>query len=130
VTPIFHLSLSVSDLEASCAFYEEVLGARRGRTTPHWADLWLFGAQLTAYQRPSAVTPSPYREAQHFGATLDWPEWVQRDAALQADAPAAVVQRVLDAERGSAKLVLRDPDGYLIELKAYRDVATLQRPQP
>jgi extradiol dioxygenase family protein len=128
--PAFHLSLSVSDLNATRAFYCDALGAMVGRATDRWIDLWLFGAQVTAYQRAAAVVPSPFREAQHFGATVNWSEWPDWDAALQGRGPDVVRQRVFDADRGVAKLVLADPDGYLIEIKAYRDPAeALRRPE-
>lgn len=130
VLPTFHLSLSVSSLSAARAFYCDVLGAKVGRTTEHWIDLWLFGAQLTAYARAAAVVPSPYREAQHFGATVEWSEWADRDAALRGLGPDLVIQRVFDPDRGVAKLVVSDPDGYLVEIKAYRDPArALERPE-
>lgn len=124
----FHLSLSVSDLGRTRRFYEEVLGARVGRVTDRWLDLWLFGAQVTAYDRPAAVVPSPFREAQHFGTTLDWDDW---RAFADRLASASVEWRLaptVDETRGVAKMMLADPDGYLIEIKAYADEAVLQRP--
>jgi extradiol dioxygenase family protein len=127
VSAAFHLSLSVSDLNVTRDFYCRLLRAKPGRTTPHWIDLWLFGAQVTVYERPAAVVPSPYREAQHFGATVSWAEWADWDTGLNGSDP--LVQRVHDPEKGVAKLVIRDPDGYLIELKAYRDPRVLMRPE-
>jgi hypothetical protein len=126
--PAFHLSLSVSDLERTRAFYCERLGATPGRQTPAWIDLWLFGTQLTAYLRPKAVVPSPFREAQHFGATLAWADWLARRDALSAAGLAFAAEPLVDDARGVAKLMLADPDGYLVELKAYRDPAVLGRP--
>lgn len=127
--PIFHLSLSVSDLEVTRAFYERAFDAKVGRSTGDWLDIWLFGAQLTAYRRPAAVTPSPYREAQHFGATVDWDAWT--DIAVRAGNAAGgfAAAPLQDDAAGTAKAMVADPDGYLIEIKAYRDPAmTLQRP--
>jgi extradiol dioxygenase family protein len=125
--PTFHLSLSVSDLGVTLDFYRRLLKAEPGRTTPHWIDLWLLGAQVTVYERPAAVVPSPFREAQHFGATVDWTDWPEWEARLGQSG--AVVQRVHDPDRGVAKLVVRDPDGYLVELKAYRDPQVLMQPE-
>ena len=128
MTPVFHLSLSVSDLEATRAFYEKAFGAEIGRATDSWIDLWLFGAQLTAYRRPAAVTPSPYREAQHFGVTVPWNDWADLVARAGEIAGFAVAP-VMNDVRGEAKAMVADPDGYLIEIKAYRDPALrLQRP--
>lgn len=123
--PVFHLSLSVTDLDRMRRFYEDVLGARTGRATDRWIDLWLFGAQMTAYQRPAGVVPSPFREAQHFGATLAWDDWLGLSERLeQADAPFRLKPTV-DETGERAKMMLTDPDGYLVEIKAYRDPAIL-----
>ncbi len=130
MAPVFHLSLSVSDLERTRRFYETALHARVGRTTERWIDLWLFGAQITAYNRPAAVIPSPFREAQHFGATLDWRDWEALAARLsEASVEFRLPPTVHDA-RGVVKMMLADPDGYLIEVKAYADPSALKRPTP
>ena len=124
--PIFHLSISVSDLERTRRFYEEAFDAKIGRKTETWLDIWVFGAQLTAYHRPSAVTPSPYREAQHFGATVAWDQWSGIIARAVAAAGGYASEPVIREE--SAKAMVADPDGYLIEVKAYADLAVLDRP--
>ena len=124
--PIFHLSISVSDLERTRKFYEDAFGATVGRQTDAWIDIWLFGAQLTAYRRPGAVTPSPFREAQHFGATVAWDKWasvVEKASACAGGYAAKPVQTDTHA-----KAMVADPDGYLIELKAYADITSLERP--
>lgn len=127
--PIFHLSLSVSDLTATRAFYENAFGAKVGRSTGDWIDIWLFGAQLTAYRRPGAVTPSPWREAQHFGATVAWEAWADITGRAGGVAGGFAAAPILDDAAGTAKAMVADPDGYLIEIKAYRDpVAMLVRP--
>jgi len=105
-----------------------VLGARTGRITDHWVDLWLFGAQLTAYRRPAAVVPSPFREAQHFGATLGWDEWRRLADRLAAAGREFRLEPTVDEAGGRAKLMLADPDGYLVELKAYADPSVLRQP--
>ncbi|MFN3930547.1 MAG: VOC family protein [Brevundimonas sp.] len=120
--------MSVSDLTRTRRFYEDVLGARSGRVTAHWVDLWLFGAQITAYQRPAAVVPSPYREAQHFGATLEWTAWRRLADRLVGEGTAFRLEPTVDEAGDRAKMMLADPDGYLVELKAYADPALLQRP--
>lgn len=126
--PTFHLSLSVADLARTEAFYTSVLQARVGRRTDHWIDLWLFGAQLTAYGRPKAVIPQPYRDAQHFGATVAWDEWAMLADQLVAGEIEFRLAPNVDEGRGVAKMMLPDPDGYLVEVKAYRDPATVGRP--
>lgn len=104
-----------------------MLGARAGRVADHWVDLWLFGAQLTAYQRPAAVVPSPFRDAQHFGATLDWDVWTDLAGRLVSAGPEFRLEPTVDEVRGRAKMMLVDPDGYLVEIKAYADRSLLDR---
>ena len=104
-----------------------MLGARAGRVADHWLDLWLFGAQLTAYQRPAGVVPSPFREAQHFGATLALDDWKRLADRLVAAGCDFRLEPTVDEAGGRARLMLADPDGYLVELKAYADPSVLQR---
>ena len=104
-----------------------MLGARAGRVTGHWIDLWLFGAQVTAYQRPAGVVPSPFREAQHFGATLEWGDWRRLADRLVAADCEFRLEPTVDEAGGRAKMMLADPDGYLVEIKAYADPSVLQR---
>ena len=122
-----HLSLSVSDLKASEAFYGGTLAGRVGRRAAGWIDVWVFGFQLTLHRTPRAVTPSPYREAMHFGATVGWGEWPDwLDRLERARSPMAMPP-LNDGE--TEKIHVTDPDGYVIEIKAYRDpVAMLDRP--
>lgn len=105
-----------------------MLGARVGRVTDHWVDLWLFGAQVTVYQRPAGVVPSPFREAQHFGATLAWDAWTALADRLVAAGCAFRIAPAVDEAESQARMMLADPDGYLVEIKAYADPSLMQRP--
>lgn len=116
----------MSDLARTRRFYEDVFGAQAGRVTGHWIDLWLFGAQVTAYQRPAAVVPSPFREAQHFGATLAWDDWTRLADRLVAAGVEFRLQPTVDEAGARAKMMIADPDGYLVELKAYADPSLLR----
>jgi len=126
MTVIPHLSLSVADLAASEDFYRKTLDARVGRRRSTWIDVWVFGLQLTLHLRPKAVVPSPHREAMHFGATVDWEAWpgwldrLEKAGAAMASPPWR--------DDTSAKAYVLDPDGYVIEIKAYADQSVLQRP--
>ena len=115
---IFHLSFPVVDLDEALAFYEVVLGGVRGRREPEWADVALFGIQLTLQHRPGEVTV-PMPRSRHFGATMPWDEW----EALIGRLADFVEQPRVDwegTEREQAKAMVQDPSGNLIELKAYR----------
>ena len=116
--PIFHLSFPVRDLEESLSWYRERLGAVPGRRERAWADVALFGAQLTLQHVPGDVL-EPMPRSRHFGATLGWSEW----EALVGTLGEFVEPPRLDhqgTEREQAKAMVRDPSGNLIELKAYR----------
>lgn len=127
----FHLSLPVRDLDETRAFYCGLLGATPGRATAGWIDLVLFGHQLTFHAQPDQVRPPEAQGVQHFGAILPWPAWeaLCRDVAA-AGYPGADPPRIhapgTPQEHG--KLLLRDPSGHLLELKAYREPGRVLEP--
>jgi uncharacterized protein len=127
--PIFHLSLPVRDLQESVDFYIGQLGAQIGRRNELGADALLFGAQVTLQNDPASVI-DPMPRTRHFGATLSWPEWesfVERlvDPALIVE-PATLSYIGEPIEQG--KLMIVDPSGNLIEIKAYRNPAAVLGP--
>lgn len=117
--PIFHLSFPVRDLDEAIAFYVDVLGGVPGRRTEGWADVLLFGAQITLQHSPQDVlTPMP--RSRHFGATLPWNDWEKLTSSLtEFLEPPRSDHRGTESEQ--AKAMIRDPSGNLIELKAYRN---------
>lgn len=72
--------------------------------------------------------PSPYREAQHFGATLEWTAWRRLADRLVGERVAFRLEPTVNEAGDRAKMMIADPDGYLVELKAYADPSLLQRP--
>jgi extradiol dioxygenase family protein len=116
--PIFHLSFPVRDLEQSLAYYAGALGGIPGRRATAWADVALFGAQLTLQHVPDDVL-DPMPRSRHFGATLDWSAWEALVAKLDDFVEPPHVDHQ-GTEREQAKAMVRDPSGNLIELKAYR----------
>lgn len=125
---IFHLSFPVADLAATLSFYAECLGAGIGRFHGNWADIVFFGHQITVHGLPDQVAPRAARGVRHFGAILGWEAWQRvRDRAVAYDTAfaAGVSFREVGTPREHAKLLLEDPDGNLIELKAYRDVRSI-----
>lgn len=60
----------------------------------------------------------------HFGATMAWDEWELLSARLSASSPGAVVEPAAVSFRGQpveqGKMMIVDPSGNLIEIKAYR----------
>lgn len=125
---IFHLSLPTKDLVETERFYCSLFGATRGRHTDEWVDLILFGHQVTFHQRPEQVVPTDAQGVQHFGAILPWAVWEEVCARLVASAhPLELAPTVFAAGSASehGKVVLRDPSGHLLELKAYRSLVTV-----
>ena len=114
---LFHLAFPVSDLDASERFYVDVLGARIGRRRADWIDVLLWGHQITLHHRPAEVVREQGKR--HFGVVLPWPDFEAfvRESGV---GPAKVSHEGTPREQG--KLYLEDPDGYVIEIKSYRDV--------
>lgn len=125
---IFHLSLPVRDLAETEQFYCVLLGAAKGRNSTEWMDLILFGHQVTFHQRPQQVVAIEAQGVQHFGAILPWPVWEALGANLEASGyPLTLAPTVFAAgsEMEHGKIVLRDPSGHMLELKAYRSLAAV-----
>lgn len=124
--PIFHLSFPVRDLAAAKAFYCDFLGASIGRDNGQWADILLFGHQLTLHHRPAEVLSPELRGVRHFGAILPWHDWEALGAGLQRKGivfvrPPTISDAGTMEEHG--KMLFCDPSDNLIEIKAYRNAA-------
>ena len=120
--PIFHLSIPVRDLDEAIEFYGSQLGAEIGRRTDGFADALVFGAQVTLQNDPGSVT-SPMPRTRHFGATLRWDEW-ELVASRFAGGPLVVESPTVSYEgepTEQGKMMIVDPSGNLIEIKAYRE---------
>lgn len=126
---VFHLSFPVSSLAASLAFYESGLGAKRGRSTGAWVDLVVFGHQLTLHEQPAQVLPRAARGVRHFGAILQWPEFEALRRRLEVerlDPAPSFVHRDAGRPTEHSKLLVEDPDGNLIEVKACRHATPVE----
>jgi extradiol dioxygenase family protein len=116
---IFHLSFPVRDLPEAIAFYTDRLGGTLGRQAESFADIFLFGAQVTLQDDPSSVT-EPMPRSRHFGATLplsDWEAAALRFEKLFVEPPK---KSYVGEPIEQAKFMIADPSGNLIEVKAYR----------
>ena len=122
VAPIFHLSFPVLKLDEAIACYSS-LGGEPGRREAAWADVALFGAQLTLQHVPEDVL-QPMPRSRHFGATLSWRDWERLVGGLTGfvERP-RVDHQGTDREQGKA--MIADPSGNLIEIKAYRQPAAV-----
>ena len=118
MTAIFHLSFPVTDLEESIRYYQSAFGAIPGRHGDGWADIALFGAQVTLQHVPEDVL-APMPRARHFGATLTWDEWERLTGCFTTFVEPPRLEYVGTAQE-QAKAMLCDPSGNFIEIKAYR----------
>lgn len=123
---VFHLAFPVSSLATSLRFYAGQLGARVGRQRERWADILLWGHQITLHERPDELDPDADQGKRHFGVILPWSEWEELVARLDQEGAPRARGPVISSSgtpQEQAKFYLHDPDGYVIEIKAYRDVA-------
>lgn len=131
----FHLAFPVTDLEATRRFYEDVLGCPVGREAQRWIDFDFFGHQISAHVSPrpmevAALTPVDGREVPvpHFGVVLRWEEWEALAARLSAARTLFVIAphvRFRGEPGEQATMFFADPSGNHLEIKAFRDAASL-----
>lgn len=122
--PIFHLAFPVRDLEETKNFYVTTFGARVGRVRDKWIDIFLFEGQITLHERPSEVLPAGEHGVRHFGAVLAWRDWEALANHLdEMKIQFKVKPNVSGVGTGAeqAKMLLSDPSGNVIEVKAYRN---------
>ena len=122
--PIFHLAFPVRDLEEAKNFYVTTFGARVGRVRDKWSDIFLFEGQITLHERPSEVLPALEHGVRHFGAVLAWRDWealANRLDKMKVQFKVKPNVSGVGTEVEQAKMLLSDPSGNVIEVKAYRN---------
>lgn len=134
--PRFHLALPVTDLDATRAFYESVLGCRPGRSDTRWVDLDFFGHQLVLHlvdpeDHPTAASNAVDGHAvpaSHYGPILGWDEFDSLAERLRAAAVDFIIEpyvRFAGKAGEQATMFFADPSGNAIEVKAFRDINQL-----
>ncbi len=124
LTSLDHLVLTVRDLTATVAFYEQVLGCAAEWFTPadgsrrcalkfgrQKINLHVAGAEF----EPKAATPQPGSADLCFLTDAPLPEWQAHLATRGVPVEEGPVQRT-GATGPILSLYLRDPDGNLIEV--------------
>jgi extradiol dioxygenase family protein len=126
----FHLAYHVRDLDASRAFYGDLLGCREGRSTDTWVDFDFFGHQISLHLgQPFPVTntgrvgehmvPMP-----HLGVVLEMRDWRALADRLTSRGMVFVIPPSLRfaGEPGEqATMFFLDPCGNPIEVKGFAD---------
>jgi uncharacterized protein len=128
ISPLFHLSTNVRDLDESRRFYSEVLGCREGRSTDSWVDFDFFGHQLSLHK--GAPTPTSRTgmvdevavPMPHFGVILNLERWqgvAQKliDSGVEFLIPPTT--RFAGEAGEQATMFFADPSGNWIEMKGF-----------
>ncbi len=130
----FHLAFPVRDIEATRAFYVDVLGCRVGRSAERWIDFDFYGHQISAHLTGAFEAPTTNEvdgdavPARHFGAVLPWDDWhALRDRLREASVRFLIEPHIrFVGEPGEqATMFILDPSDNAIELKSFRDAAQL-----
>ncbi|MEL6978398.1 MAG: VOC family protein [Pseudomonadota bacterium] len=128
MTPLFHLSYHVTDLEAARRFYGDLLGCREGRSTETWVDFDFFGHQISLHLgQPFKTTntglvgdrkvPMP-----HLGVVLGMEAWrALSDRLNAAGCEFELAPHIrFEGEPGEQGVMfLRDPAGNPLEIKGF-----------
>jgi uncharacterized protein len=133
----FHLAFASGDLEKAKEFYGNFLNCKVGRSGPSWVDYDFFGHQLTIqylsaknqtysnFHHPSSGFP-----LNHWGIILNWGDWHTLKDKLVAEGVEFAVppQVAMEGEVGEQNiLMLRDPDGNVLEFKSFEDAGAVFR---
>ncbi len=124
VTGVDHISINTKDLEASVAFYRDVLGFRRLKTVPMDDDLSLTymevpgGARMELFSYKSGIPAATHGEKdpglRHLAFWVDSVEGVEkklRDRGVTVVLPPTDLPSL-----GARALLFLDPDGVTLEL--------------
>ena len=128
VSPPFHLALSVTDIEATRAFYVEKLGCKVGRSTERWIDFNFFGHQLVCHigelnksnnnEVDGKDVPIP-----HFGIILEWDDFDSFSSKLKTENINFIIEPYLrfSGLPGEQKtMFFKDPFGNALEFKSFK----------
>ncbi|TPN87074.1 VOC family protein [Aquimarina algicola] len=126
----FHLALPCEDVEKTKDFYTYKLGAKLGRHTDNWADINLYGNQITFtksgnfnfnfknYRLGEQILPSF-----HFGVIIDAETWGKLYSRLfSMDLEVTTEVTFFENKVGEhLSFFVKDPDGYMVEFKSFKD---------
>ncbi len=129
--PPFHLAFPVTDLEATRAFYQDLLGCTIGRTSERWIDFNFWGHQVTAHLVDQPVPDAPANPVdgkqvpvRHFGCILPWDEWHALAERLKAASVEFAIEpylRFAGQPGEQATMFLLDPSGNALEFKSFKN---------
>lgn len=125
----FHLSLPCYSVSKTKAFYVEYLGATLGRHATQWADIDLFGNQITftksgefsfiykSYKFEEKVLPSF-----HFGVILNKKDWdaIYERLLKNPEKLTKATTFLRDKTGEHSSFFVEDPNGYVVEFKCFK----------
>lgn len=125
---LFHLALPCVSINKTKIFYKEVLGAEIGRSSVKWADINLFGHQITftecgpfkfyskSYNFNGDILPSF-----HFGVILKEDGWNKVLERLKSqNAPILSQVKFLENKTGEHRsFFVKDPNDFTVEFKCF-----------
>lgn len=126
----FHLAFPVNDIEATRAFYIDVLGCTIGREAKRWIDFNFFGHQISAHlvDDMDNVTTNPVDgetiPSRHFGLVLEWDAWHEFTERLNRKGVNYLIKPTtrFKGEVGEqVTLFILDPSGNALEFKSFKN---------
>ncbi len=128
----FHLALPCVSINKTRLFYKNALGAEIGRSAIKWADVNLFGHQITftecgpfkfdckSYNFNGDILPSF-----HFGVILQKEEWEKvRERLESKDIPIASQVKFLENKTDEHQsFFVKDPNDYMVEFKCFANAS-------
>lgn len=133
---LFHLAYHVRDLNVSRQFYKSVLGCREGRSTETWVDFDFFGHQISLHLGEPFKTTNTGKVGDHMvpmphlGVILEYPEWRSlADRLIDAKTEFVMEPQIrFEGQPGEQyTMFFRDPSGNPIEVKGFKDLATVYK---
>lgn len=126
----FHMSLPCLSVKETKNFYINNIGATYGRNTQNWIDINLFGHQITFikakkfnFNNPNYIFEGKILPSFHFGVIVDYDAWKKVYAKLQGYELDLVTESTyLKDQLGEhASFFVKDPNGYMLEFKTFRE---------
>ncbi|MBA6153517.1 VOC family protein [Gelidibacter maritimus] len=131
---LFHLALPCVSISKTRQFYNDVLGADIGRSAVKWADINLFGHQMTftecgpfkfdsnSYNFNGDILPSF-----HFGVILKKEDWNTVLERLKSKNVSIVSQvKFLENKTGEHQsFFVKDPNDFTVEFKCFDELSDI-----
>ncbi|CAM1344286.1 VOC family protein [Tenacibaculum amylolyticum] len=125
----FHISLPSKNLEETIRYYKEDLGLEIGRTTEDWADVNLFGNQITFVTTMSYEFQYPFYSLEnneiptfHFGVVLEQEEWEDMYDRINRWSIDTIIKTTFFEDKNGEQnsFFVQDPNNYFIEFKTFK----------